>query len=103
VLQFKSLLADHLKTVKSPAQYASMLHLSPSYLNEAVKGVTGFPVSYWIQYAVTLEAKRLLFYTEKSISEVAFELGYDDNAYFTRLFTKASGVSPTRFRANYRK
>ncbi|MDR1882720.1 MAG: AraC family transcriptional regulator [Prevotella sp.] len=103
VIQFKSLLARHLKTVKSPAQYASMLHLSPSYLNEAVKNITGFPVSYWIQYAVTLEAKRLLFYTEKSISEVAFELGYNDNAYFTRLFAKASGVSPTQFRANYRK
>jgi AraC-like DNA-binding protein len=102
-LKFKFLLAGNLKTVKSPSQYASMLHISPSYLNEAVKNVTGFTVSYWIRHAVTLEAKRLLFYTEKSISEVAFELGYDDNAYFTRLFTKVSGMSPTRFRANYRK
>jgi AraC-like DNA-binding protein len=101
--KFKSLLAEHWKTVKSPAQYASMLHLSPSYLNEAVKNVTGFTVSYWIRHAVALEAKRLLFYTEKSISEVASELGYDDSFYFTRLFTKASGMSPTRFRANYRK
>jgi AraC-like DNA-binding protein len=102
-LQFKSLLAQHLKTVKSPAQYASMLHISLPYLNEAVKSVTGFPVGYWIQYAITLEAKRLLFYTEKSIKEIAFELGYNDNAYFTRLFTKASGMSPVQFRANYRR
>jgi AraC-like DNA-binding protein len=101
--QFKSLLARHLKTVKSPLQYASMLHISPSYLNEAVKSVTGFPVSYWIRYAITLEARRLLFYTEKSIKEIAFELGYDDNAYFARLFTKTVGMSPTQFRANYRK
>ncbi|MDR1021721.1 MAG: AraC family transcriptional regulator [Prevotellaceae bacterium] len=102
-LQFKMLLAAHLKTVKSPTQYASMLHISPTYLNEAVKAVTGFPAGYWIQHAVTLEAKRLLFYTDRSIKEIAFELGYDDHTYFTRLFTKLSGMPPTLFRANYRK
>jgi AraC-like DNA-binding protein len=102
-LQFKILVAAHLKTIKSPTQYASLLHISPTYLNEAVKTATGFPAGYWIQYAVTLEAKRLLFYTDRSIKEIAFELGYDDPAYFTRLFTKLSGMSPSLFRANYRK
>ena len=102
-LQFKTLLAVHLKTVKSPTQYASMLHISPTYLNEAVKKTTGFSAGYWIQSAATLEAKRLLFYTDKSIKEIAFELGYDDYPYFTRLFTKQSGISPSLFRANYRK
>ncbi|MDR0844534.1 MAG: helix-turn-helix domain-containing protein [Tannerella sp.] len=102
-LQFKSLFADHLKTLKKPSQYAALLHISSAYLNEAVKSVTGFPAGYWIQYAVVLEAKRLLFYTGKSVGEIAFELGYDDNAYFTRLFTKSSGLSPTQFRMNYRK
>jgi AraC-like DNA-binding protein len=102
-LKFKALTATHLKTVKSTAQYASMLHISPTYLNEAVKNITGFPAIYWIQYAVTLEAKRLLFYTDRSIKEIAFELGYDDHTYFTRLFTKLSGMPPTLFRANYRK
>jgi AraC-like DNA-binding protein len=103
MLQFKILIASHLKTVKSPAQYASMLHISPTYLNEAVKKTTGFPASYWIQYAVTLEAKRLLFYTDRSIREIAFELGYDDHTYFTRLFTKLSGIPPSLFRTNYRQ
>jgi AraC-like DNA-binding protein len=102
-LRFKTLIVAHLKTVKSPAQYASLLNLSPAYLNEAVRKTTGFPAGYWIQDAVTLEAKRLLFYTAKSIKEIAFELGYDDPAYFTRLFTKLSGMSPTLFRANYHK
>jgi AraC-like DNA-binding protein len=101
--QFKSLLTDNLKTLKKPSQYASLLHISSAYLNEAVKSVTGFPAGYWIQYAVVLEAKRLLFYTDKSVAEIAFALEYDDNAYFTRLFTKSSGMSPTQFRANYRK
>jgi AraC-like DNA-binding protein len=102
-LKFKTLTTAHLKTIKSPTRYASMLHISPAYLNEAVKTITGFPAGYWIQYAVTLEAKRLLFYTDKSIKEIASELGYDDHTYFTRLFTKLSGMPPTLFRANYRK
>ncbi|MDR1343617.1 MAG: helix-turn-helix domain-containing protein [Prevotellaceae bacterium] len=102
-LKFKTLVAAHLKTVKSPTQYASMLHISPTYLNEAVKTISGFPAGYWIRYAVTLEAKRLLFYTDRSIKEIAFELGYDDHTYFTRLFTKLSGMSPSLFRTNYRK
>jgi AraC-like DNA-binding protein len=102
-LQFKTLLAARLKTVKSPAQYASMLHISPAYLNEAVKKTTGFPAGYWIQSATIFEAKRLLVYTGKSVKEIAFELGYGDHAYFTRLFTRMSGMSPTLFRANYCK
>jgi AraC-like DNA-binding protein len=103
MLKFKNLIADHLKTVKSPTQYASMLHISPTYLNEAVKKTTGFPAGDWIRYTVMLEAKRLLFYTDKSIKEIAFELGYDNHTYFTHLFTKLSGMSPSLFRANYRK
>jgi AraC-like DNA-binding protein len=102
-LRYKTLIAAHLKTMKSPTQYASLLNLSPSYLNEAVRKTTGFSAGYWIQDAVTLEAKRLLFYTGMSIKEIAFELGYDDPAYFTRLFSKLAGMSPSRFRANYRK
>ncbi|MDR0605179.1 MAG: AraC family transcriptional regulator [Bacteroidales bacterium] len=102
-LQFKTLIAVHLKTVKNPAHYASILNISPAYLNEAVKKTTGFPAGYWIQSAAMLEAKRLLFYTDKSVKEVAAELGYDDYSYFTRLFTKLSGIPPTLFRANYRK
>jgi AraC-like DNA-binding protein len=101
--QFKTLLATHLKTVKSPSQYASMLHISPTYLNEAVKTTTGFSTGYWIQSAAIFEAKRQLFYTDKNIKEIAVELGYDDHAYFTRLFTRLSGMPPTLFRANYRK
>ena len=102
-LQFKTLLAAHLKTVKSPTQYASMLHISPSYLNEAVKKTTGFSAIYWVQSVAMYEAKRLLFYTDRSIKEIAFELGYDDHTYFTRLFTKLSGMPPSLFRVNYRK
>jgi AraC-like DNA-binding protein len=101
--QFKKVLFDSYKTVKSPSQYASKLNLSLSYLNEVVKETTGFSVSRWIQNEIILQAKRLLFYTNLSIKKIALELGYDDYAYFTRLFTRITGISPTQFRANYRK
>lgn len=49
------------------------------------------------------KTEHLLFHTELTIKEIATELGYEDPAYFTRLFTKATGTSPTQFKANYRK
>ncbi|MDR1864768.1 MAG: AraC family transcriptional regulator [Bacteroidales bacterium] len=101
--RFKSLLREHLPERKKPSQYAELLHLSPSYLNEAVKNATGFTAGYWIRHEIILEAKRLLFHTDMSVKEIAFKLGYEDCAYFTRLFTGMSGMSPVQFRKNYRK
>lgn len=101
--QFKSLLSTNYKSVKSPSQYAEKLHLSPVYLNEAVKRHTGMTVTECIQNEVIIQAKRLLFYTNQSVKEIASELGYEDCAYFTRLFTKVSFLSPTQFRKKYFK
>jgi AraC-like DNA-binding protein len=102
-LRFKSLFHEHLYSRKKPSQYASLLHISPSYLNESVKNTTGFTAGYWIRHEIVLEAKRLLFHTDMSVKEIAFKLGYEDCAYFTRLFTRMSGMSPIQFKKNYRK
>ncbi|SDE32938.1 AraC-type DNA-binding protein [Mucilaginibacter pineti] len=101
--QFKKLLALHIRKVKSPSAYAGMLNVSETYLNEALKKITGFSVSYWIQQEVILEAKRLLYYTEMNVKEIAHDLGYEDHAYFSRLFKKAEGITPLSFRSSYRK
>ncbi|BAV09191.1 transcriptional regulator, AraC family [Filimonas lacunae] len=101
--QFKASLLKQYATQKSPAAYAKAMHLSLSYLNECVKSVTGFSVTYWIQHEVMLEAKRLLYYTEMNIKQIAFTLGYNDHAYFSRLFTKATGISALQFRKQYRE
>lgn len=101
--QFKALLQQQYISMKSPAAYASALNISASYLNEAVKQVTGFPVSYWIHQEIVLEAKRLLYYTDNTVKEIAHSLGYDDHTYFTRLFSKTAGVSPLAFRQRYRE
>ncbi|UEG52029.1 AraC family transcriptional regulator [Mucilaginibacter daejeonensis] len=98
--ELKQLLALHYKTEKRPLAYAEMLNISEAYLNEAVKKVTGFPVSYWIMHEVMLEAKRLLYYSQYNVKEIAHQLGYDDHTYFSRIFKKLAGTTPLAFRAS---
>ncbi|QIH34037.1 MULTISPECIES: helix-turn-helix domain-containing protein [Sphingobacterium] len=92
-------LEQNFQTLKRPADYATKFNISVSYLNECVKNVTGFSVSYHIQQRVILEAKRLLYHSDKSVKEIAFELGYEDYPYFSRLFTKICGMSAKMFRS----
>jgi AraC family transcriptional activator of pobA len=101
--QFKSLLTIHSHTIKSPAAYASKLNVSPGYLNEAIKKVTGSSVSYWIQQEIFSEAKRLLYHSDADVKQIAHELGYTDHSYFIRSFRKAAGMPPSKFRMLNRK
>lgn len=101
--QFRTLLLEHFKRLKSPAAYAGMMNISVTYLNEAVKSTTGFTVTYLIQHEMVLEAKRLLYYTDLTVKEIAHELGFSDHTYFSRIFTNMAGCSAGRFRNVYRK
>ena len=96
--KFKNLLSMHIKAVKSPSAYASMLHISTGHLNAAIKNITGSTVSYWIQQELFTEAKRLLYHSDAAVKEIAHELGYRDHSYFIRSFRKACGSSPSKFR-----
>ncbi|WP_027384567.1 AraC family transcriptional regulator [Epilithonimonas caeni] len=96
--QFKILVKQQFKTMKSPSSYAELMNISPSYLSEVVKDITGNPAGYWIQQEIMIEAKRLLFYTDLTVKEIANELGYDDYAYFSRLFSKLTKQSALDFR-----
>ena len=101
VLAFRELLAKDDRIVRGPAHYAAALHLSPVYLNEVVKNVTGESVGGYIRNEIVLRAKRMLVYTTRNIGEIACSLGFDDYAYFTRLFTKLTGMNPTSYRRKY--
>lgn len=101
--QFKALLTTSYQTMKRPNEYAAALRISPVYLNEAVKNTTGFPVRDCIRNEIIVQAKRLLYYTDMTIKEIAIELGYVDWAYFTRMFTKSTKVTPSQFRHTYLK
>ncbi|GAA4318379.1 AraC family transcriptional regulator [Mucilaginibacter gynuensis] len=101
--EFKKLLSTEIKNLKSPSAYALQLHVTESYLNEVVKKISGFTVSYWIRHEAIMEAKRLLYYSELTSKEIAYELGYDDHSYFGRIFTKEVGMPAIAFRRQYRK
>lgn len=95
---FKAILGKNFITAKRPAEYAEHLNITPAYLNECVKNKTGYSVSHHIQQRIILEAKRLLYHSDKSVKEIAAELGYDDYPYFSRLFTNVVGMSALTFR-----
>ncbi len=100
-LAFRELLSKEHPVDRSPSRYAAALHISSGYLNEAIKDTTGESVSKYIQNELIVRAKRQLVYTPRNIREIAFDLGFDDYAYFTRLFTKIAGMNPTSYRKKY--
>lgn len=98
VLRFKQLVNAQFKELKQVKAYASLLNITPLYLNEVVKEITGFAASHWIHQEILLEAKRLLFYSSLDVKQIAFDLGYEDHAYFSRFFKKNTGMTATAFR-----
>lgn len=101
--EFQQLLQAHFKEWKSPGDYAAALHITPTHLNDTIKDITGLPVSQHIQQLVVLEAKRLLYHTGMTVTEIAYELGYEDVGYFTRLFKKVTGHTALMFRKQFRE
>lgn len=98
---FRELLESNIRMNRAPSFYANRLNITVVYLNETINAVWGVSVSRIIQDEIILQAKRQLVYTTASVKEIAQGLGFDDYSYFTRLFTKVTGVSPTLFRKNY--
>jgi AraC-like DNA-binding protein len=95
---FKELVSRNFSRLKKPADYALLLNISVSHLNDTVKQTTGFPATWFIHQEVVAEAQRQLMYGSKNVKEIATRLGYDDDKYFIRLFTKIVGLSPLKFR-----
>ena len=80
-------------------EYAKRLNITPNHLNKVVRGVTGKSPSEWIEEAIMVKAKLLLKNSTKPLSEIAMELGIDDQSYFSRRFKLHEGVTPTAYRS----
>lgn len=98
VIRFKRLVYEKHRELKQVKSYASLIFITALYLNETVKEITGFPASYWINQEILLEAKRLLYYTTRDVKQIAYELGYEDHAYFSRFFKRHMDMTPLEFR-----
>lgn len=78
--------------------FASKLNLSPNYLSDLLNKFTGKTTQEYIHLQLTDKAKDMLWGTEKSISEIAYDLGFEHPSHFTKLFKTKTGVSPKEFR-----
>jgi AraC family transcriptional activator of pobA len=91
--KFLELLDKHYVTIKMVADYAKLLDLSPTYLHNAVKKVTGQSPSYHVREKIILEAKRKAIYCQASLKEISYDLGFDDLAHFSKYFRNACGMN----------
>ena len=103
--KFELLLDDYLHSDKpaleglpSVALFAEQLNLSPNYFGDLVKKETGISAQEFIQKKLIDVAKERVFDNSKSISEIAYELGFKYPQHFTRLFKSKTGVTPNDFR-----
>ena len=90
------------KGLPSIKQLASIMSVSQRYLSDTLKKETGKTATEHIQFFLIDEAKNILLQPNKSVSEVAYELGFEYPQYFSRLFKKKVGVSPSEFIEKYR-
>lgn len=95
----KSAIETHFKTLRTPGDYGKLLHISAKALNKASKSHFNKTLTSLIAERLIIEAKRELYLTFKPVKQIAFELGYEDEFYFSRFFKKNVGVSPQVFRA----
>lgn len=100
VQKFMSLLDKKFKTKKMVSDYARDLIVTPNYLNEITKKITGHSAGYHIRQRVVLEAKRLGVYSDNGMKEIAYDLGFSDSSHFSKFFKAATGMNFTDFKRN---
>ena len=94
----KNYIETHFKIKHSPSDYANLLNITPKALAKITKNYFNKTLSNLIAERIIIEAKRELYLTNKSVKEIAYELGYDDEHYFSRFFKTNADVSPQIYR-----
>lgn len=98
VQQFMDLLEKNYKSQKMVSDYAAMLSVTPNYLNEIIKKITGFSAGHHIRQRIVLEAKRQATYSGQCMKEIAYFLGFYDMAHFSKLFKNTTGMNFSDFK-----
>jgi AraC family transcriptional activator of pobA len=94
---------ESFRELKEVGDYASQLNISPGHLSEVVKLQSGKPAIKHIHERVVLEARRLLFHTNNSLKEIAYDLGFSDASYFNRFFKRETELTPAAYRIKIRE
>lgn len=103
VKKFQAKIEECFLELHEVSSYASLLNISAGHLSEVVKTQSGKPAIKHIHERQVLEARRLLFHTNNSLKEIAFNLGFTDASYFNRFFKRETGLTPAAYRANIRE
>lgn len=96
--RFEAMLEARYQDHLGVADYAGLLAVTPTHLSRVLRQATGLSASAAIEARVIREARRFLAFSNLQISEIAYQLGYGDPAYFSRVFARATGQSPRAFR-----
>ena len=99
--RFTAMVAAHLRDSWGVADYAKALGLSPRHLGRLCREGTGQSVQAFVMAERLREACRLLAYTSLPVQGIAFHLGFDDPAYFSRVFRRGTGTAPRAYRARF--
>lgn len=96
--RFVVLVDEHFRAHRDTWYYADELCITPNYLNEVVRRHMGINAKSYIRDRSIREAKRLLSYTDLTVSEIADELNFENPSYFIRMFRSQTGMTPLQFR-----
>ena len=96
--KLKDAIEENFKTRHSASEYADLLYISPKSLAKITKSHFNKTLSSLINERIIIEAKRELYLTDKTVKEIAYELGYEDEFYFSRFFKTNTDLSPQLYR-----
>lgn len=99
VYRFKKLINSHIMELHDVKEYCELLHVSPSYLNESVQEVLGINAKNLILEQLIIRIRKNLKFSEKSVKEISFELGFSSPEYFSSFCKTHLGKSPSSYRA----
>ena len=98
VREFNFLVEQHFKDKHSVAEYATILNKSPKTISNLFGKISDKSPLQIIQNRIMIEVRRMLRYTDMPVSEIGYEVGYQDIQSFSRFFKKHEGISPSEFR-----
>ena len=96
--RFIQLIIKNYKEHKKLDFYADKLFISPKYLSDAIKKISGKSAHDWIDHYILLEAKILLRSSRKTVQQIADELNFPNNSFFSKYFKKHCGMTPKEYR-----
>jgi AraC-like DNA-binding protein len=98
--ELKESIEKHYRVMHSAGDYADLLHISSKVLARITKAQFNKTITALVSERIVIEAKRELYMTSKTVKEIAYLLGFEDEFYFSRFFKNNADVSPQVFREN---